>query len=369
MIKLNDGELLDILPAQLKYDTDMICLSYALKMAIRSLLAYERQTMTQNFVDLLPDHILDVLAVELRSPYYRQDMEIETKRKIIKSTLVWHTKAGTTSAVSEMINVLFGDGEVIEWYDFDEGEKTPGMFDIVTGARMTEGIVEFFMQVIERVKNERSHLRRVLIERDVNITPRIGTGAIFTPGATISNNQAEREEAVSPKESAAGGSYTVPREVVTNNVPERSGEIGVMEGVAAAAFSIPTILVVNDPGKFADERADVAARAGAGLSAYPRLVVTNVKEERESRVKVKDSGAVGTTTYPKNLIQSGSQNKERKVDLVASGGVGYVSSAHLNITNHPRGEEEETAVLAATSGAIAYPKTIIQNGGKTHGAI
>ena len=62
MIKLQEGELLDLLPSSLKNDTDMICLSYALKMAVRRLLVYERSAMTQNFVDSLPEKILDVLA-------------------------------------------------------------------------------------------------------------------------------------------------------------------------------------------------------------------------------------------------------------------------------------------------------------------
>ena len=74
MIKLQEGELLDLLPSSLKNDTDMICLSYALKMAVRRLLVYERSAMTQNFVDSLPEKILDVLAVELRSPYYLDSM-------------------------------------------------------------------------------------------------------------------------------------------------------------------------------------------------------------------------------------------------------------------------------------------------------
>ena len=194
MIKLSDGELLDLLPSQLKNDTDMICLSYALKCAINELLIYEQYTMTQNFVDQLPEHILDVLAVELRSPYYSQDMDIDVKRNIIKDTLIWHTKAGTASAVSELIEVLFGEGKVVEWYDFDYGDKTPGMFDIITNARMTEDIVDYFIQIIERVKNERSHLRRVLIERDITVSPRVGVGAITTPQYAIATNHADKEE-------------------------------------------------------------------------------------------------------------------------------------------------------------------------------
>lgn len=302
MIKLSEGELLDLLPSQLKNDTDMICLSYALKLAVDSLLEYEMGTMTQNFVELLPEHILDVMAVELRSPYYRQDMDIDVKRGIIRNTLIWHTKAGTSSAVSEMIEVLFGEGEVVEWYNFDEGEQTPGMFDIVTNARMTEDIVEFFMQVIERVKNERSHLRRVLIERDIFVEPRIGTGAITTAETKITNNQAEKEE-----------------------------QSLLSEYIAAGAISFPVIKISNSPGEYADSFIAAAEHTGTGSAVYPNIVITNMAEDKESRINAKTHG-----------------------------GVGSVSSAHLTITNHPRDETDEgMASLSSTVGAVSYPRTII----------
>lgn len=302
MIKLSEGELLDLLPSQLKNDTDMICLSYSLKLAVEQLLEYELGTMTQNFVELLPEHILDVMAVELRSPYYTQDMDIDVKRGIIKNTLIWHTKAGTTSAVSEMTEVLFGEGGVVEWYDFDEGDKIPGTFDIVTNARMTEDIVEYFMQVIERVKNERSHLRRILIERDVFIEPRIGTGAVFTPETKITNNRAARES-----------------------------ESSLSEYIAAGAVSFPTVIITNDPKEYTDTFIAAAEQLGTGGAVYPNIVITNMAGDKESRINAKTHG-----------------------------GVGSVSSAHLTITNHPRDETDEgSAELLSTVGAVSYPRTII----------
>ena len=39
-------------------------------------------------IDELPERILDVLAVELRTPYYQESMNLETKRNIIKRTLL-----------------------------------------------------------------------------------------------------------------------------------------------------------------------------------------------------------------------------------------------------------------------------------------
>ena len=361
MIKITEGELLDLLPSQLKNDTDMICLSHALKMAVQRLLDYELGTMTQNFVELLPEHILDVLAVELRSPYYLQSMDIEVKRGIIKNTLVWHTKAGTASAVSEMIDVIFGDGGVVEWPDFDEGEKIPGTFDIITGARMTEGIVEFFMQVIERVKNERSHLRRVLIERDVNVEPKAGSGAIHTPETIITNNKADREESASHTEYAGAGSYSTPETKISNNPGDpKEYSTGFTEHAAARAISIPKIVIINQPGDFPDSFIAASQVPGAGAAVYPNIVITNTKDTQESQIKAKPHSGAGAASYSGIVITNGAEGKEERVDLSAYSGVGSVTNAHLTITNHPRDENEEGEIsLQAGTVAASYPRTII----------
>lgn len=88
-------------------------------------------------------------------------MNLETKRNIIKRTLLWHTKAGTPSAVSELVEIVFGEGRTVEWFDYTEGPYTPGTFDIITNARMTEEMANYFLSIIQRVKNTRSHIRRI----------------------------------------------------------------------------------------------------------------------------------------------------------------------------------------------------------------
>ena len=241
MIKLSEGELLDLLPSQLKNDTDMICLSYALKCAVERLLQYERQTMTDNFIDSLPEKILDVLAVELRSPYYLDSMDIEVKRDIIKNTLIWHTKAGTPSAVSEMITAIFGEGYLVEWFDFTEGTQDPGYFDIVTNARMTEDIVDNFMNIIKRVKNERSHIRRILINRKVEHPEWVGWGAVSSPKRPITNAP-EITDVVTSNEYSGAAATSAPKIVVGNAAPT-SRSLQAFEHVAVGAVSSPKITI------------------------------------------------------------------------------------------------------------------------------
>ncbi len=165
MIDLLNGELLDLLPSQLNMDTDMICLSYAIKTVCKQLMEHESKSMIYAGIDRLNEDVLDLLAVEMQAPYYDQALEIDVKREIIKKTFVWHQRAGTTSVVKELVAVVFGEGNVIEWPDFTDGEKTPGTFDIETNALMTFDMIERFNGIIGQVKSERSHLRRVTVHR------------------------------------------------------------------------------------------------------------------------------------------------------------------------------------------------------------
>lgn len=168
MIKLKEGQMTDMLPSSMARDVETQCISYALKKQVERIVHLSDQTRTVAVIDMLPEKILDVLAVELRTPYYQESMNLETKRNIIKRTLLWHTKAGTPKAVSELIEIVFGEGSVVEWFDYDEPPYTPGTFDIITNAQMTEEITNYFLSIIQRVKNTRSHIRRILIHREMN---------------------------------------------------------------------------------------------------------------------------------------------------------------------------------------------------------
>ena len=277
MINLSDGELLDLLPSSLKNDTDMICLSYAIKVAVGKLLDYEITTMTQNFIDYVPESVLDVLAVELRSLYYLDSMDIETKRAIIKNTLIWHKKAGTPSAVAEMISVIFGEGTCIEWFNFtdgdgDDGEGDPGTFDIITSAQLTEDIAEYLTAIIERVKNIRSHLRWVQISRDISMdeyvalagtsSPRIpvtnspqitsgrdttmsqyaGTAVTSTPRVPITNSPEIDDSGIDGTQYAAIGGFCSPK-IIIGNTTESEGSISESRYIAVAAVSSPKIAI------------------------------------------------------------------------------------------------------------------------------
>lgn len=165
MIKLHDGEPLSVLPVYIKEDPDAIAFSYAFKQGMTKLLTFSAMSELYANIDNLPGEILDLIAIELKSQYYNDAMDIAIKRKIIKSSLAWYAKGGTISAVNEMIQTVFGDGQVIEWPDFD-GE--PGTFYIETRAEITPEAIKLFGEIIDKVKNKSAKFVSLQVQRDLN---------------------------------------------------------------------------------------------------------------------------------------------------------------------------------------------------------
>lgn len=245
MIKLYDGQITDLLPEKIAKDTNTRCLSFAIQQEHQRMLRLADRTRTLSVIDELPEKILDVLAVELRTPYYQESMDLTTKRNIIKRTLLWHTKAGTPSAVSELIEIIFGEGKTVEWFDYTEGPYTPGTFDIVTNARMTEEIAAYFLSIIQRVKNTRSHIRRILIERKMEMYESVATGAISTPEEQILNHHQTNNNCKMQKK-AASAVHSCPSLKVTNHPDGRTQKAGVNENTAAGAVSSPHESIGNN---------------------------------------------------------------------------------------------------------------------------
>lgn len=245
MIKLYDGQITDLLPEVIAKDTETRCLSFAIQQEHQRLLRLTDRTRTLSVIDELPEKILDVLAVELRTPYYQESMDLSTKRNIIKRTLLWHTKAGTPSAVSELIEIVFGEGRTVEWFDYTEGPYTPGTFDIVTNARMTEEIATYFLSIIQRVKNTRSHIRRVLIERQMEMNESVAAGMVSTPGEHILNHH-QTDNTCTMKDTVASAAHSSPALKVTNHPEGRTQETGVNENSAAGAVSSPYETIGNN---------------------------------------------------------------------------------------------------------------------------
>lgn len=173
MISFYDSNITDILPEHLKHQPEVIALGYALQRANQRFIKIVDQTSVFAAIDTLPEKIIDVLAVELRTQYYDESLPLETKRELVKGTMSWYNKAGTVAAVQEMIDKVFDSGYVLEWFEIG-GE--PGTFQISTSAVITPELIAEFNEAIKSVKSVKAHLADIVTGNKAIFTIRTAVG-------------------------------------------------------------------------------------------------------------------------------------------------------------------------------------------------
>jgi len=154
MIKLEDGELKDIMPVEFTRQPQVLGISYAIKMAYELFVTYQVQIYVYAFIDGAPEFVLDLLAAELRVRYYSSDFDIETKRDIIKNAMTIALKDGTKFAVERLLQIIYGGGQEIEWYDYN---GIPNHFRLEIEAIKTFDF-EIILALLDYVKRKTARL-------------------------------------------------------------------------------------------------------------------------------------------------------------------------------------------------------------------
>lgn len=164
MTDLYNGQITDLLNNAYRYDPEVIAFSYAILQEKQRIMQELAQTRTMSVIDDLPENILDVLAVELRTPYYVDSLSIEAKREIIKKSFLWAARAGTVSAVEELVQTVFGEsGEVVEWFKYD---GVPGKWklkvDISQYPDLLDRSLDKIKQLLKLVGRCSAHLETII---------------------------------------------------------------------------------------------------------------------------------------------------------------------------------------------------------------
>ena len=158
MIELKGSRFTQILPENLASQRETQALAYAIGRQVDKLLALSDRARPFAALETASEQLLDYLAVELRTPSYRQDYSVDVKRVLVQRTLIFYATMGTPGAVDEIIETIFGSGQIEEWYQYG-GE--PHHFRAAIGAsRVTIGPAELdaFRRVLSSVKRLSSWL-------------------------------------------------------------------------------------------------------------------------------------------------------------------------------------------------------------------
>lgn len=165
MINLYDSNIENILPEALAEKPSVKALGYAISQAIQRFYAYSSNTMLFSAIDNMPENIVDLLALELNTQYYDVALPLDIKRNLVKNTFLWYRHSGTAGALTELVNTVFGEGEVIEWW---QDNSEPYTFKIRTASPIVVNAVEEFNKMIKNVINIRSHLTSIEFSRSIN---------------------------------------------------------------------------------------------------------------------------------------------------------------------------------------------------------
>jgi phage tail P2-like protein len=148
-------DLVALLPESLRNDEDT--------KAIMQAVSEEMQRLFQKFEELqseeIPEFLLDLIAFEKHVDFYSNDLPVEQKRELINRSTFFHRQKGTPAAVEELITTVFGEGKVVEWFEYG---GQPYYFKVVTNNRsVTQEKAEQFLQALSAVKNVRSVLEKI----------------------------------------------------------------------------------------------------------------------------------------------------------------------------------------------------------------
>ena len=159
MIKLSGSRFTDIMPENLAGQVEVQATAYAVGRQIKKLCAYSDAARTYAAIATMPEYLLDYMAVELRTPSYDENYSIKTKRALIQGSLLFYTQMGTPAAVNRIIETIFENGHIEEWFEY--GGK-PHHFKIRTGnAAINQNDIEEFRRVLASIKRLSSWLDEI----------------------------------------------------------------------------------------------------------------------------------------------------------------------------------------------------------------
>ena len=120
-------------------------------------------------IDNLPSDLVDALAIQLHCDFYDSRLPLKTRRKLVKSSIAWHRIKGTPAAVEMLLQTLYQDAHVSEWFEYG---GRPYFFRVGVDISNTEeganpDTMAQVKKVIELAKNVRSWLD--LLEFQIHI--------------------------------------------------------------------------------------------------------------------------------------------------------------------------------------------------------
>lgn len=141
---------------------------YACDRQIARVIEHSKKAMVWCAISKVDEQYLDYMAADCRALFYNSALDADVKRQLIANSQYWYMRLGTSSAMEEMINIVFSHNDTVveEWYTY-AGE--PYHFRIGTSSQVTTVEIAEFLKYINEVKNARSIFDYLVLQSDSTI--------------------------------------------------------------------------------------------------------------------------------------------------------------------------------------------------------
>lgn len=182
-MKLTDIDFLRLLPQFMRDDRNAKAFAYAVQSKLIEVSIAIEHAQLYSRIDSLTDEILDELAWQFNVVEYRNDYDISTKRELVKGCMELHYKRGTVAAVEDVVQKIFGDARVEEWFEYG---GAPYHFRIVTSnTSASDEMIQEVTRLVKETQSIRSYLESVIVEIMQSMNLYIGCKAFIMDDVTL----------------------------------------------------------------------------------------------------------------------------------------------------------------------------------------
>ena len=232
MTNLTGLRLSDIMPARVK-TPETLALDAALSPELQEINDAIIEAIIMPRIDEMPEDIVDLLAWQLHVDFYEPlGLNLDKKRALVKSSIIWHRHKGTKYAVEAIVRLLFyPEFRVEEWFEYG-GE--PYFFRAVVGGQPTSSAKALgeLIGAIWATKNERSWLEYIRFVQEINAEVRLAGAFEELTEELFALADLPGEIGLAPQLSGALDEYTL--EEIGGNMPP--SEINVQLHLASGMY-------------------------------------------------------------------------------------------------------------------------------------
>lgn len=170
---ISNLEFIRLLPAFMRKDGAVIGLSKAMDALMPPIADAAKKLSRWDRIDTMNDAELDEMSYELNILWYDNTATTAAKREVVKNSDRVYKRLGTQWAVENVIEAYFGDGYVMNWYEYG-GEA--GHFRVyssnpsINAEKLTE-----FLDILDKVKRKSAILDGIYINLDMDLSLYAGT--------------------------------------------------------------------------------------------------------------------------------------------------------------------------------------------------